>query len=165
MLTYYFCVWSLLWEIVLSVLHLTLIVFFLTCLVSVFLALPWVHARIQRGGGTENSDKSLKNHKNIGFLSNTGPDPLKNYKAAKPAFNVGPSSARQRNAIKRRADDGPLIVVFGSSLPSSTKKNGPPLTKLSGSAPGVGLWSAIVAFPCHARRLFFINQKEISGVI
>ena len=41
----------------------------------------------------------LKNHKNIGFLSNTGPDPLKNYKAAKSAFNVGPSSARQRNAI------------------------------------------------------------------
>ena len=28
-----------------------------------------------------------------GFLSNTGPDPLKNHKATKPAFNVGPSSA------------------------------------------------------------------------
>ena len=38
----------------------------------------------------------LKNHKNVGFLSNTytDPDPLKNHKAAKPAFNVGPSSAR-----------------------------------------------------------------------
>ena len=36
---------------------------------------------------------------NIGFLSNAGPDPLKNHKATKPAFNVGPSSARQRNAI------------------------------------------------------------------
>ena len=42
---------------------------------------------------------TLKNHKNIGFLSNTGPDPLKNHKATKPAFNVGPPSARQRNAI------------------------------------------------------------------
>ena len=41
----------------------------------------------------------LKNHKNIGFLSNTGSDPLKNHKATKPAFNVGPSSVRQRNAI------------------------------------------------------------------
>ena len=41
----------------------------------------------------------LKNHKNIGFLSNTSPDPLKNHKATKPAFNVGSSSARQRNAI------------------------------------------------------------------
>ena len=28
-------------------------------------------------------------------FSNTGPDPLKNHKAAKPAFNVEPSSARQ----------------------------------------------------------------------
>ena len=35
---------------------------------------------------------SLKNHKNIGFLCNTGPDPPKNHKATKPAFNVGPSS-------------------------------------------------------------------------
>ena len=41
----------------------------------------------------------LKDPKNIGFLSNTGPDPLKNHKVTKPAFNVGPSSASQRNAI------------------------------------------------------------------
>ena len=60
---------------------------------------------------------ALKNHKNIGFLSNTGPDPLKNQKATKQAFNVGPTSARQRNAI-----GGPLIVVFGCFLPSSTKR-------------------------------------------
>ena len=53
--------------------------------------------------------------KNVVF-SNTGPDPLQGRKAAKPAFNVGPSS------VRLRADDGPLIVVFGSSLPSSTKK-------------------------------------------
>ena len=79
------------------------------------------------GGGGGGGSDPLKNHKNIGFLSNTGPDPLKNHKATKPAFNVGPSSARQRNAIKMafcwRADDDPLIVVFGSSLPSSTKKS------------------------------------------
>ena len=35
----------------------------------------------------------------IGFLSITGPDPLKNRKATKLAFNVRPSSARQRKAI------------------------------------------------------------------
>ena len=29
----------------------------------------------------------------------TGPESLKNHKATKPAFNVWPSSARQRNAI------------------------------------------------------------------
>ena len=70
-------------------------------------------------------------------------------KATKPAFNVGPSSVCQRNAIKMafrwRADEGPLVLVFGFSLPSSTKKiiikkglsrflDGLPLTKPSGSA-------------------------------
>ena len=41
----------------------------------------------------------LKIKKNIGFHRNTGPDPLKKHKATKPAFNVGPSLARQRNTI------------------------------------------------------------------
>ena len=59
--------------------------------------------------------------KNIGFLCNTGLNPLNNLKATKLAFNVGPSSARQQKAISMafrwRADDGPFIVVFGSSIP------------------------------------------------
>ena len=50
------------------------------------------------GGGEAGVQTPLKNHKNIGFLSNSGPGPLKNYEA-EPAFNVGPSSARQRNTI------------------------------------------------------------------
>ena len=54
------------------------------------------HARIQSRG---RSPHPLNNHKNIGFLSDTDPDPLKNHKATKPAFNVWPSSARQRHAI------------------------------------------------------------------
>ena len=33
-------------------------------------------------GADRGSGHHLKNHKNIGFLSNTGPDPLKNHKAA-----------------------------------------------------------------------------------
>ena len=102
-----------------------------------------LHARIQRGdrGPGPPPPPPLKNHKNIGFLSNTGPDPLKNHKTTKPAFNVGPSSARQRNATKMafcwQADDDLLIVVFGSSLLLSLKKVvkvGPPLMKLSESA-------------------------------
>ena len=40
-------------------------------------------ARIQRGG-----DRG-SNHKTIRFLSNTGPDPLENHIATKPACNVG----------------------------------------------------------------------------
>ena len=49
-----------------------------------------------------------KNHRNIGFLSKTGPYLLKNYKATKPVFNVGPSLA-----FRWRADDGSVLVVFG----------------------------------------------------
>ena len=77
-------------------------------------------------GGDRGSGSPLKNHKNIGFLCNTGPDPLKNHKATKPAFNVGPSSPGQRNAISMafpwQAYD-PFITVFESSIPSSTKNN------------------------------------------
>ena len=87
---------------------------------------------------------ALKNHESIEFLTSTGPDPLENHKATKPSFNVGPSSARQRNAILMafhwRSDIGPLLVVFGSTLPSliiKLVKVGPPLTKLSGSAHAV----------------------------
>ena len=69
----------------------------------------------KRGEGT-GVRTTPENHKNIGFLSNTGLDRLKDHKAAKPAFNGGPSSARQRNAVlmafRWRAVDGPLIVVL-----------------------------------------------------
>ena len=50
------------------------------------------------GGSDPLPPPKKKNHKAIGFLSSTGPDPLKNYKAIKPAF-IGPSSANQRNAF------------------------------------------------------------------
>ena len=65
-----------------------------------------------RGAGGLDPPEKLQN---IGFLCNTGPDPLKNHKATKPAFNVGPSSARQRNAIsmaflKWRFAGGPMMA-------------------------------------------------------
>ena len=44
----------------------------------------------QEGGGQ--GEKS----QNIGFLCNTGPDPLKNHKTITPAFNVGPSSSTKK---------------------------------------------------------------------
>ena len=34
--------------------------------------------------------EGIRETQNIGFLSNTGPDPLKNHKASQPVFNVGP---------------------------------------------------------------------------
>ena len=51
------------------------------------------HVRIQRGAG--GPDPPPEKSQNIGFLTNSDPDPLKNHKATEPAFNVGPSSARQ----------------------------------------------------------------------
>ena len=79
-------------------------------------------------GGTGGPDPPpppppLKNHKNIGFSSNTGPDPLKNRKATMPAFNVGPAKLHLMQ-FRWQVHDGPLKVVleFESSLPSSTKE-------------------------------------------
>ena len=67
-------------------------------------------------GGMDRGSGPPEKHKNIGFLSNTGSVPLKNHKATKPAFNVGPLSSSWR------AHDGSLIVVFGSYLPSLSYK-------------------------------------------
>ena len=88
---------------------------------------PMHGSRGGRQGGLEHPPP-LENYKAIGFLSNTGSDPLENHKATKPAINVGPLSAHQgKNALmafRWRANDGPFLVVFGSSLPSLTKKTG-----------------------------------------
>ena len=81
-----------------------------------------MHGSREGTGGPDPPDKS----QNIGFLRNTGPDPLKITKLPKPAFNGGPSFARQQNANQIAfcwwANDGPYIVVFGSCIPLSTKK-------------------------------------------
>ena len=82
-----------------------------------------LHARIQRvDRGFGPPEKS----QNIGFLSNTGPDRLINHKATKLAFKDGPSSACQLNAIQMAfrwlANDGQLLVGFGSSPPPQKKK-------------------------------------------
>ena len=47
--------------------------------------------------GRDRGSGPPENHKNIGFLRNTAPDPLKNHKAIKPAFNwviIGPPMKR-----------------------------------------------------------------------
>ena len=65
-------------------------------------------------GGT---DPPLKNHNTIGFSSKYWSGSPENHKVTKPVFNVGPSYVRQ--AFRWRADVALLMVVFGSSLPSS----------------------------------------------
>ena len=59
------------------------------------MAVSWADAERGTGG----LDPPLKNHKNKGFLSNTGLNPLENHKVTKPAFNEVPLSACQQNAI------------------------------------------------------------------
>ena len=57
----------------------------------------WTHGRIQRGtGGPDPPPEKSQKYSFIAILGRT--NPLKKYKATKLAFNVGPSSARQRNA-------------------------------------------------------------------
>ena len=53
--------------------------------------------RVSRGGGAD--PVHMKNHKNIGFLSNTGPDSLNNHKATKPELNVWPPSGQKNRLI------------------------------------------------------------------
>ena len=71
----------------------------------------------------------LKNHKNIGFLSNAGPDPLKNHKATKPAFHsmLAHHRAANKTPLKwrfvGRVDDGPFLVVSGSPHLKKPKTN------------------------------------------
>ena len=45
---------------------------------------------------------SPEDHKAIGFLRNSDPDPRVYHKVIQPSFNVGPSSARQQNAMAFR---------------------------------------------------------------
>ena len=92
-----------------------------------------LHARIQRGGRGSGPPPPLKNQKNIGFISNTGPDPLNVTKLASQHSILG---------HHRSADDGPLLVLFGSSFP--VIKNGPPLAKLSENEHALLLFSYLI---------------------
>ena len=54
-------------------------------------------ADTKKGVGATWGPGPRKNRKAIEFVSNTVPESMENYKATKPAFNVGPSSVSQRN--------------------------------------------------------------------
>ena len=73
----------------------------------------------------------------------------KNHKATKPAFNVGPLLACQRNAISMvfplRTDDGISILSPSHQLKKHVSV-GPPLTKLSGSTHESSGWKGVLSF-------------------
>ena len=78
--------------------------------------------------GSREGDRGSRppeNHKNIGFSSNTGDDPLKNrrYQASIQCLAIiGTPAKRHLMAFCWPAYDDPLIVVLGLSIPSSTEK-------------------------------------------
>ena len=72
----------------------------------------------EKGQGSGPPPPPLKIHKKyIGFLSSTGPDPLNNYKATKPSFNVGPSSDASETPFKLRFAGGPMIKWRFAGVP------------------------------------------------
>ena len=86
-----------------------------------------VHVQIQKGDReSEPPPPPPPPIKNIGFLSNTGPYPLKkaqSYQASTQCWAIiGPPAKRHLMAFLWRADDGPLLVPIGSSFLSSKKK-------------------------------------------
>ena len=66
------------------------------CLTNMVAKMATASMRGSRGGW--GSGHHLKNHKVVGLLNNTGPDPLKNHKKNKPASD-GLSATRQRKDI------------------------------------------------------------------
>ena len=55
---------------------------------------------LRRVSGCLDPHPTPENHKAVGFLHYTGPDPLENQNATKQAFNVGPLSTRHRPGLK-----------------------------------------------------------------
>ena len=64
------------------------------------------------GGGGQGVWTPLKNHKNVGFLSNTGPDPLKNHKATKPDSMLGRHGHASQTPFEWRFAGGPMMAHF-----------------------------------------------------
>ena len=81
-----------------------------------------MHGSKEGGAGGPDPYPSEKNHNNIGFLSNTGPDPLKITKLSSKHSMLGHHRHAISMAICWPANDVQLIVLYRSSLPSSTTK-------------------------------------------
>ena len=80
-------------------------------------------------GGAGVLDPSLENHKYIGvfLFSITGMDPLENHQGFQASIHcltiIGPLAKRHLYGVSLVGDDGPLLVLYASSvLSSSTKK-------------------------------------------
>ena len=114
--------------------------------------------------GNRGSGPLLKSHKNIGFLSNTGPDHEKITKLPSQHSMLGHHRHASETPFKWRFAGGPMMVrsqwyldpPSAHQLRTKPKKNvnwtGPPLTKLSGSAHD--LQTHVIIAACEALVLF-----------
>ena len=68
------------------------------------------HVRIQRGGGQGVRTPPLKNHKNIGFLSNNGPDPCKATTLPCQNLMFGHHRPASETPFKWRFADGQMMA-------------------------------------------------------
>ena len=75
--------------------------------------------RGSRGGTGGPDPPPLENLKNMDFLSNTEPDPLKFSKLPSQHSTLGHHRHASEMPFKGAslADDGPLLIIFGSSPP------------------------------------------------
>ena len=96
-----------------------------------------LHLRIQRGDRGSGPPWKITN---IGFLRNTGPDPLKITKLQIKHSMLGHHRPASETPFKWCFASGPLMAHPSSSRQAKklrkTVKGRPPLTKLSGSAHG-----------------------------
>ena len=60
--------------------------------------------------GVWNPPPHLKNYENIGVLSNSGPDPLKNHKATEPESMLGHHQHASEMPFKWRFAGGPMMA-------------------------------------------------------
>ena len=106
----------------------------------------YIHCRVpctDPEGGQGVRTPTLKKHKNVEFLSITGPDPLKFskiLKATKPAFSVGLSSACHLNVFFA---GGPMMPAYNSDIwiLSPIKKRRKTLSELQSWTPsGKTFW-------------------------
>ena len=105
-----------------------------------------MHHRLHMGGsrggqGVRTPPPPLKNHKNIGFLSNMGLDPQKwqSYQASiQCRVTIGTLAKCHLNGVSLAGRWWPAyVVVFGSSHQKKKLQSWTPLAKLSGSAHGL----------------------------
>ena len=61
--------------------------------------------------GTGASEPPLENHKNIGLLSNIGPDSLATYASVQCRAIIGPLAKRHLNTFHWCADDDPTLNI------------------------------------------------------